>query len=198
MSCSGCFRVAEYLSVLDDAAFGGATPVEPKTISPTDPLSPVGVEPHPAGSALPAASSPTLYRSRGVAKIEDLDPTSSRAPALSRRTREAGISGRPRGRRSWAKRTMPRTPSQCPVSKPLRSTPAAGPCNAPRPAAQIAIQVPGKSPECLFLLIEAVSDPVAAFGQLSRRLRLFRQLSHRSEACGIVGGETDVLARAVC
>ena len=29
--------VAEYLSVLDDAAFGGATPVEPKTISPTDP-----------------------------------------------------------------------------------------------------------------------------------------------------------------
>src|SRR5271170_128716 len=29
--------VAEYLSVLDHAAFGGATPVEPKTISPTDP-----------------------------------------------------------------------------------------------------------------------------------------------------------------
>ncbi len=29
--------VAEYLSVLDDAAFGGATPVEPKMISPTDP-----------------------------------------------------------------------------------------------------------------------------------------------------------------
>jgi hypothetical protein len=29
--------VAEYLSVLDDAAFGGATLVEPKTISPTDP-----------------------------------------------------------------------------------------------------------------------------------------------------------------
>jgi transposase len=29
--------VAEYLSVLDDAAFGGATPVELKTISPTDP-----------------------------------------------------------------------------------------------------------------------------------------------------------------
>ena len=29
--------VAEYLSVLDDAAFGGATPVEPKTISLTDP-----------------------------------------------------------------------------------------------------------------------------------------------------------------
>ena len=27
----------EYLSVLDDAAFGGATSVEPKTISPTDP-----------------------------------------------------------------------------------------------------------------------------------------------------------------
>jgi Transposase DDE domain len=29
--------VAEYLSVLDDAAFGGATRVEPKAISPTDP-----------------------------------------------------------------------------------------------------------------------------------------------------------------
>jgi hypothetical protein len=29
--------VAEYLSVLDDAAFGGATPVEPKAISSTDP-----------------------------------------------------------------------------------------------------------------------------------------------------------------
>jgi hypothetical protein len=29
--------VAEYLSLLDDAAFGGATSVEPKTISPTDP-----------------------------------------------------------------------------------------------------------------------------------------------------------------
>jgi hypothetical protein len=30
--------VAEYLSVLDDAAFGGATAVEPKVISPTDPV----------------------------------------------------------------------------------------------------------------------------------------------------------------
>jgi hypothetical protein len=29
--------VAEYLSVLDDAAFGGATTVEPKAISPIDP-----------------------------------------------------------------------------------------------------------------------------------------------------------------
>ena len=29
--------VAEYLSVLDDAAFGGATPAEPKAISPIDP-----------------------------------------------------------------------------------------------------------------------------------------------------------------
>ena len=29
--------VAEYLSVLDDAAFSGSTPVEPKVISPTDP-----------------------------------------------------------------------------------------------------------------------------------------------------------------
>jgi hypothetical protein len=33
-----CSRaVAEYLSVLDYAAFGGATPTEPKAISPTDP-----------------------------------------------------------------------------------------------------------------------------------------------------------------
>ncbi len=29
--------VSEYLAVLDGAAFGGATPVEPKLISPTDP-----------------------------------------------------------------------------------------------------------------------------------------------------------------
>jgi len=29
--------VSEYLSVLDDAAFGAATPLEPKAISPTDP-----------------------------------------------------------------------------------------------------------------------------------------------------------------
>ncbi|ESW63208.1 hypothetical protein X772_36505 [Mesorhizobium sp. LSJC280B00] len=29
--------VAEYLAVLDDAAFGAATPVEPKFISPVDP-----------------------------------------------------------------------------------------------------------------------------------------------------------------
>src|SRR5271168_2124271 len=29
--------VAEYFAVLDDAAFGGATPVEPKFLSPTDP-----------------------------------------------------------------------------------------------------------------------------------------------------------------
>jgi hypothetical protein len=29
--------VAEYLSVLDDAAFGGASPSEPKAVSPTDP-----------------------------------------------------------------------------------------------------------------------------------------------------------------
>src|SRR5271170_6054356 len=29
--------VREYLAVLDDAAFGGATPVEPKLVSPTDP-----------------------------------------------------------------------------------------------------------------------------------------------------------------
>src|ERR1700687_5790391 len=32
--------VAEYLSVLDDAAFGGAAPGEPKTVPPTDPAAP--------------------------------------------------------------------------------------------------------------------------------------------------------------
>jgi transposase len=35
--------VAEYLSVLDDAAFGGATSVEPKSISPTDPAARYGI-----------------------------------------------------------------------------------------------------------------------------------------------------------
>ena len=43
--------VAEYLSVLDDSAFGGATPVEPKTISPTDP----------AAGYTAAADTPAVY-----------------------------------------------------------------------------------------------------------------------------------------
>ena len=43
--------VAEYLSVLDDAAFGGATPVEPKSISPTDP----------AARWTAAANTPAVY-----------------------------------------------------------------------------------------------------------------------------------------
>jgi transposase len=43
--------VAEYLSVLDDAAFGGATPVEPKAISPTDP----------AARYTAAADTPAVY-----------------------------------------------------------------------------------------------------------------------------------------
>src|SRR6266581_6509677 len=43
--------VAEYLSVLDDAAFGGATPVEPKSISPTDP----------AARYMAAADTPAVY-----------------------------------------------------------------------------------------------------------------------------------------
>jgi IS5 family transposase len=43
--------VAEYLSVLDDAAFGGATPVEPKLISPTDP----------AARYTAAANTPAVY-----------------------------------------------------------------------------------------------------------------------------------------
>jgi hypothetical protein len=43
--------VAEYLSVLDDAAFGGATPVEPKAISPTDP----------AARYIAAADKPAVY-----------------------------------------------------------------------------------------------------------------------------------------
>ncbi len=43
--------VAECLSVLDDAAFGGATPVEPKSISPTDP----------AARYTAAANTPAVY-----------------------------------------------------------------------------------------------------------------------------------------
>jgi len=43
--------VAEYLSLLDDAAFGGATPVEPKSISPTDP----------AARYTAAANTPAFY-----------------------------------------------------------------------------------------------------------------------------------------
>jgi transposase len=43
--------VAEYLSVLDDAAFGGATSVEPKSISPTDP----------AARYTAAADTPAVY-----------------------------------------------------------------------------------------------------------------------------------------
>jgi transposase len=43
--------VAEYLSVLDDAAFGGATPVEPKSISSTDP----------AARYTAAADTPAVY-----------------------------------------------------------------------------------------------------------------------------------------
>ena len=42
--------VAEYLSVLDDAAFGGATPVEPKAISPTDPAAATRLRPTPLRS----------------------------------------------------------------------------------------------------------------------------------------------------
>jgi len=43
--------VAEYLAVLDDAAFGGATPVAPKAISPTDP----------AARYTAAADAPAIY-----------------------------------------------------------------------------------------------------------------------------------------
>jgi transposase len=43
--------VAEYLSVLDDEAFGGATAVEPKSISPTDP----------AARYTAAADTPAVY-----------------------------------------------------------------------------------------------------------------------------------------
>src|SRR5271169_2493283 len=43
--------VAEYLSVLDDAAFGAATPIEPKVISPTDP----------AARYTAAANTPAVY-----------------------------------------------------------------------------------------------------------------------------------------
>src|ERR1700723_2779251 len=60
--------VAEYLSVLDDAAFGGATPVEPKAISPTDPAAPYTA---PAGKA-------------------EGDPPDRPSGSLPRRGRQAG------------------------------------------------------------------------------------------------------------
>jgi hypothetical protein len=43
--------IVEYLAVLDDAAFGGATPVEPKFVSPTDP----------AARYTAAANAPAVY-----------------------------------------------------------------------------------------------------------------------------------------
>src|SRR3974377_1815913 len=46
--------VAEYLSVLDDAAFGAATPKEPTSISPTDPAAR-----YTAAAATPALLTPT-------------------------------------------------------------------------------------------------------------------------------------------
>src|SRR5215813_13583592 len=61
--------VAEYLSVLDDAAFGGATPSGPKAISPVDP----------AARYTAAANSPAVY---------------AYSDNLSRRPEECGDHGR--------------------------------------------------------------------------------------------------------
>ena len=55
--------VAEYLSVLDDAAFGGATPAEPKAISPTDPAARGGF-------------GPIRYDGRGTLGRRSLGPSS--------------------------------------------------------------------------------------------------------------------------
>ena len=55
--------VAEYLSVLDDTAFGGATPIEPKVISPTDPAARY------TASANSAAASYIAYSGRITSSI---------------------------------------------------------------------------------------------------------------------------------
>ena len=60
--------VAEYLSVLDDAAFGGATPVEPKAISPTDP----------AARYTAAADKPAVYAYSDNYLIDDEATTAIR------------------------------------------------------------------------------------------------------------------------
>jgi hypothetical protein len=56
--------VVEYLAVLDDAAFGGATPVEPKFVSPTDP----------AARYTAAANAPAVYAQTKYARREFFSP----------------------------------------------------------------------------------------------------------------------------
>jgi hypothetical protein len=70
--------VAEYLSVLDDAAFGGATQVERKSISPTDP----------AARYTAAADTPAVFAYSGIcfvdlknAVIMDVEATTAVRPA---------------------------------------------------------------------------------------------------------------------
>ena len=60
--------VAEYLSVLDDAAFGAATPTEPKSISPTDP----------AARYTAAADTPAVRQAEVGAAKTMLDRTAER------------------------------------------------------------------------------------------------------------------------
>ena len=70
--------VAEYLSVLDDAAFSGATPIEPKAISPTDPAARYTAS---ANSVAGYAYSDNDLIDLKDAMIVDVEPTRAIRPA---------------------------------------------------------------------------------------------------------------------
>jgi len=66
--------VKEYLAVLDDAAFGGATPVEPKLVSPTDPAARWTAE---AGGPAVYAYADNYLIDLKHAVIMDVEPTTA-------------------------------------------------------------------------------------------------------------------------
>src|SRR5471032_946063 len=66
--------VVEYLAVLDDAAFGGATPVEPKFVSPTDPAARWTAE---AGGPAVYAYADNYLIDLKHAVIMDVEPTTA-------------------------------------------------------------------------------------------------------------------------
>jgi hypothetical protein len=65
--------VAEYLSVLDDAAFGAATPTKPKSISPTDPAARYTA----VATAPPSTPIPTIIVDLTHAVIMDVEATTA-------------------------------------------------------------------------------------------------------------------------
>jgi hypothetical protein len=67
--------VAEYLSVLDDAAFGGASPSEPKAISPADPAARYTAA---ANSAVMDVEATTAIRQAEVALFSQLGHSQDR------------------------------------------------------------------------------------------------------------------------